>query len=72
MLPLVLMLVALISAVDSKSMPKATALLYTIRTLGVTLGLSIGGSIQIGALTTKLRQAFAEEGNRELVSADVG
>ncbi|KAK1925211.1 multidrug resistance protein fnx1 [Papiliotrema laurentii] len=53
-------LVALISAVDSKSMPKATALLYTVRTLGVALGVSTGGSIQIGALTMNLKRAFAD------------
>jgi hypothetical protein len=41
-------------------MPKATALLYTVRTLGVALGVSTGGSIQIGALTMNLKRAFAD------------
>lgn len=60
--------VALISAVDSRSMPKATALLYTVRTLGVTMGVSIGGSIQIGSLAMNLRKVFADRRDREQVS----
>lgn len=66
--PVVDVLVALISAVDSRSMPKATALLYTVRTVGVTLGVSIGGSIQIGSLAMNLRKAFADRSDREQAS----
>ena len=67
--------VGLISAVDSKAMvsgcdrrdqividrcqPKATALLYTSRTLGGTLGVSLGSSVQIGVLGSTLRSRFA-------------
>ncbi|GMK54125.1 hypothetical protein CspeluHIS016_0107110 [Cutaneotrichosporon spelunceum] len=51
-------LIALISSVDSRAMPKATALLYTVRSLGSTLGVSLGGSIQVGALVRALRQRF--------------
>lgn len=58
-------LIAMISAVDSKSMPQATALLYTLRTLGGTLGVSVGGSIQLGALTSNLRSRFADVDNSE-------
>ena len=48
--------------------PKATALLYTVRTLGVALGVSIGGSIQIGALTTHLKLRFADHPDVDQVS----
>jgi hypothetical protein len=41
-------------------MPKATALLYTVRSLGATLGVSLGGSIQVGALVRALRQRFSD------------
>jgi hypothetical protein len=60
--------VALISSVDSKTMPKATALLYTIRSLGGTLGVSIGGSIQLASLASGLRSRFADVHGREKVS----
>jgi len=49
-------------------MPKATALLYTVRTLGVTLGVSIGGSIQIGSLISNLKRAFRDHPDRDKVS----
>lgn len=65
-------LIAMISAVDSKSMPKATAVLYTLRTLGGTLGVSVGGSIQLGALTMNLRSRFADIDNKENVSSFFG
>ncbi|ORY30040.1 multidrug resistance protein fnx1 [Naematelia encephala] len=58
-------LIALISGVDSKAMPQATALLYTTRTLGGTIGVSMGGSIQLGALTSHLRSRLADAPNRE-------
>jgi len=64
-------LVALISGVDSKSMPRATALLYTIRSLGVTMGISIGGSIQLGALSTQLRSRFWDVPNREQIVTSI-
>ncbi|KIR64125.1 hypothetical protein I312_103936 [Cryptococcus bacillisporus CA1280] len=51
-------LIALVSSVDSKLMPKATALLYTTRSLGATLGVSVGGSIQLGALASQLKILF--------------
>lgn len=41
-------------------MPKATALLYTVRSLGATLGVSLGGSIQVGALVRALRLRFSD------------
>ncbi|CAK9783937.1 MFS general substrate transporter [Cutaneotrichosporon oleaginosum] len=53
-------LIALISSVDSHAMPKATALLYTVRSLGATLGVSLGGSIQVGALVRALRHRFSD------------
>ncbi|CAD6575001.1 MAG: hypothetical protein TREMPRED_001269 [Tremellales sp. Tagirdzhanova-0007] len=56
---------AMISSVDSKSMPKATALLYTVRTLGGTIGVSVGGSIQLGALNSSLKSSFADINNRQ-------
>jgi hypothetical protein len=46
-----------------------TALLYTVRTLGVALGVSIGGSIQIGALTSNLKRAFRDHPDRDKVSS---
>ncbi|OCF71477.1 multidrug resistance protein fnx1 [Kwoniella mangroviensis CBS 8886] len=63
-------LVALISSVDSKIMPKATALMYTTRSLGATLGVSIGGSVQLGALAGDLKKQFKgiDNGN-EIISA---
>ena len=51
-------------------MPQATALLYTIRTLGGTLGVSVGGSIQLGALASGLRQRFVDvDNNEDIVTA---
>jgi hypothetical protein len=47
--------------------PKATALLYTTRTLGGTLGVSIGGSVQLGALASTLKTRFAALPNRDEV-----
>ena len=69
-------LLALVGAVDSRvmvrrahqspsqltSQPKATALLYTVRTLGGTLGVSFGGALQLGALTNGLRARFTRLG----------
>lgn len=64
--------VALISSVDSRAMPKATALLYTVRSLGATLGVSLGGSIQVGALVRALRARFSDvPGGDEIVDAVV-
>jgi len=48
-------------------MPKATALLYTVRTLGVALGVSIGGSIQVGALAMNLKRAFSNNPDKDQV-----
>ncbi len=48
--------------------PKATAVLYTLRTLGGTLGVSVGGSIQLGSLTSNLRSRFADVDNSDSVS----
>ncbi|WWC89697.1 uncharacterized protein L201_004622 [Kwoniella dendrophila CBS 6074] len=63
-------LVALISSVDSKIMPKATALMYTTRSLGATLGVSIGGSVQLGALASDLKKQFKDIDNgNEIISA---
>lgn len=53
-------------------MPKATALLYTVRSLGATLGVSLGGSIQVGALVRALRARFSDvPGGDEIVDAVV-
>ncbi|BEJ12342.1 hypothetical protein CspHIS471_0208020 [Cutaneotrichosporon sp. HIS471] len=60
-------LIALISSVDSRAMPKATALLYTVRSLGATLGVSLGGSIQVGALVRALRQRFGDMAGGEVI-----
>ncbi|BEI89438.1 uncharacterized protein CcaverHIS019_0208000 [Cutaneotrichosporon cavernicola] len=60
-------LIALISSVDSRAMPKATALLYTVRSLGATLGVSLGGSIQVGALVRALRQRFGDMAGGEAI-----
>ncbi|WVF71816.1 hypothetical protein IAT40_006624 [Kwoniella sp. CBS 6097] len=63
-------LVALISSIDSQMMPKATALMYTTRSLGATLGVSIGGSVQLGALASSLkRQLGGAENSNEIISA---
>lgn len=64
-------LVALISAVDSHSMPRATALLYTVRTLGVTIGVSLGGSIQLGALTAQLKQRLADQPDKDTIISSI-
>ncbi|ODN74574.1 hypothetical protein L202_06936 [Cryptococcus amylolentus CBS 6039] len=50
-----------------KSSPKATALLYATRSLGATLGVSIGGSIQLGALGTQLRAQFKGVDHQEQI-----
>ncbi|WVQ75495.1 hypothetical protein IAR50_005120 [Cryptococcus sp. DSM 104548] len=60
-------LVAMVSSVDSRVMPKATALLYTTRSLGATLGVSIGGSLQLGALASQLRFRFEGVDNQEQI-----
>ncbi|WWC60765.1 uncharacterized protein I303_103341 [Kwoniella dejecticola CBS 10117] len=63
-------LVALISAVDSKIMPKATALMYTTRSLGATLGVSLGASVQLGALASDLKKQFRDvENGDKIISA---
>ncbi|EIW66403.1 hypothetical protein TREMEDRAFT_45829 [Tremella mesenterica DSM 1558] len=65
-------LVALIASCDSKLMPKATALLYMIRSLGVTLGVSTGGSIQLGALTSALKSRLSSlpiEESNEIINS---
>jgi hypothetical protein len=38
--------------------PRATALLYTVRSLGGTLGISLGASSQLGLLSHLLRIAL--------------
>ncbi|OCF38301.1 multidrug resistance protein fnx1 [Kwoniella heveanensis CBS 569] len=63
-------LVALISSVDSQMMPKATALMYTSRSLGATLGVSIGGSVQLGALASSLKkQLGGADNSSQIISA---
>ncbi|WVQ99086.1 hypothetical protein IAU59_006218 [Kwoniella sp. CBS 9459] len=63
-------LVALISSIDSQIMPKATALMYTVRSLGATLGVSVGGSVQLGALASSLKKQLAgAENSNEIISA---
>lgn len=57
--------VALISSVDRHTMPKATALLYTVRSLGATLGVSLGGSVQVGVLVSGLAKRFKGLPNSE-------
>jgi len=52
-------------------MPKATALLYTVRTLGVALGISIGGSIQIGAFTSQMHNRFGDYPNLDQVISSI-
>lgn len=53
------------------SQPKATALLYTTRSLGATLGVSVGGSIQLGALASQLKILFEGLEARDHVSVEV-
>ncbi|WVR08996.1 hypothetical protein IAU60_006056 [Kwoniella sp. DSM 27419] len=63
-------LVALVSSVDSRMMPKATALMYTTRSLGATLGVSIGGSIQLGALASSLKKDLrGVENSRQIIAS---
>ncbi|WWC69120.1 uncharacterized protein I206_103056 [Kwoniella pini CBS 10737] len=63
-------LVAMISSVDSKIMPKATALMYTTRSLGGTLGVSLGASVQLGALVSELKKQFQNvENGDKIISA---
>ena len=45
--------------------PKATALLYTVRILGGTLGVSFAGALQLSTLTSALRTSFATVPERE-------
>jgi hypothetical protein len=40
-------------------MPRGTSLLYTVRSLGSTIGVSLGGSVQVGALVGALNSRFA-------------
>lgn len=53
------------------SQPKATALLYTTRSLGATLGVSVGGSVQLGALASQLKILFEGLEARDQVSIEV-
>lgn len=64
---LIVTLIATVSSVDSETMPKATALLYTVRSLGSTLGVSLGGSIQVGALVGALRKRFHGAHGRDVI-----
>jgi hypothetical protein len=48
--------------------PKATALLYTLRTLGGTLGIAIGGSVQIGVLASELKKWLPDSDDKSTVS----
>jgi len=48
-------------------MPKGTAVLYTVRSLGSTLGVSLGGSVQVGALVSALRANFRGVPNSEAI-----
>lgn len=61
-------LVSLIASVDGRAMPKATALLYTVRSLGATLGISLGGCVQIWSLVRELRRRFVGPGSRRLIN----
>ncbi|EJT53053.1 hypothetical protein A1Q1_00060 [Trichosporon asahii var. asahii CBS 2479] len=65
---LVVSLVSTIASVDAQTMPKATALLYTVRSLGATLGISLGGCVQIWALVRQLRKRFYGPGSRKLIN----
>lgn len=53
------------------SQPKATALLYTTRSLGATLGVSVGGSVQLGALASQLKVLFEGLEARDQVNVEV-
>lgn len=53
------------------SQPKATALLYTTRSLGATLGVSVGGSVQLGALASQLKVLFESLEARDQVNVEV-
>lgn len=65
---LVVSLVSTIASVDAATMPKATALLYTVRSLGATLGISLGGCVQIWALVRELRKRFVGPGSHRLIN----
>lgn len=45
--------------------PRATALLYTVRSLGGTLGISLGASSQLGLLSHLLRLALPDGPERQ-------
>lgn len=68
---LIVTLIATVSSVDSETMPKATALLYTVRSLGSTLGVSLGGSIQVGVLVSALETRFTGKHGRKVIDAVV-
>ena len=53
------------------SQPKATALLYPTRSLGATLGVSVGGSVQLGALASQLKVLFEGLEARDQVNVEV-
>lgn len=65
---LVVSLVSTIASVDAQTMPKATALLYTVRSLGATLGISLGGCVQIWALVRELRKRFYGPGAKAIIN----
>lgn len=52
-------LVALIASVEPKMMPKATSVLYTVRSLGNTAGVSLSAALQQGILARLLRHVLA-------------
>lgn len=53
-------LVALIASVEPKMMPKATSVLYTVRSLGNTAGVSLSAALQQGVLARLLRRLLAQ------------
>lgn len=60
-------LVALIAEVDKEMMPKATSVLYTVRSLGNTVGIAISASIQQAVLVKNLREVLYARADREKV-----
>ncbi|KAJ9096351.1 hypothetical protein QFC21_005172 [Naganishia friedmannii] len=64
-------LVALIAEVDKDMMPKATSVLYTVRSLGNTVGIAISASIQQAVLVKDLREVLYKRTDREKASSRV-
>ncbi|GHJ86755.1 hypothetical protein NliqN6_3157 [Naganishia liquefaciens] len=60
-------LVALIAEVDKGMMPKATSVLYTVRSLGNTVGIALSASIQQAVLVRDLREVLKDRTDREQI-----